>query len=166
MASSCIRLPLWGSWRGSAGEGKPGTMEPPHSDRHFLCQRDIITTAVFLAACLPSPSSQTMTLPGLRHSASAALRLRFAGRCPNSSSLLPPLAAVVAVAPKGRGIRTRQTFPKTTPAPASRRTGRQLRPPCRSPRRRGSTSPARRGRLWPVPSGRRPVPKALLPPAR
>ena len=27
-------------------------------------------------------------------------------------------------------------------------------------------SPARRGRLWPVPSGRRPVPKALLPPAR
>ena len=53
-----------------------------------------------------------------------------------------------------------------TPAPASRRTGRQLRPPCRSPRRRGSTSPARRDRLWPVPSGRRPVPKALLPPAR
>ena len=53
-----------------------------------------------------------------------------------------------------------------TPAPASRRTGRQLRPPCRSPRRRGSKSPARRGMLWPVPSGRRPVPKALLPPAR
>ena len=53
-----------------------------------------------------------------------------------------------------------------TPAPASRRTGRQLRPPCRSPRRRGSKSQARRGRLWPVPSGRRPVPKARLPPAR
>ena len=27
-----------------------------------------------------------------------------AGRCPNSSSLFPPLAAVVAVAPKGRAI--------------------------------------------------------------
>ena len=26
-----------------------------------------------------------------------------AGRCPNSSSLFPPLAAVVAVAPRGRG---------------------------------------------------------------
>ena len=30
-------------------------------------------------------------------------RLHPAGRCPNSSSLFPPLAAVVAVAPKGRG---------------------------------------------------------------
>ena len=39
---------------------------------------------------------------GLRLPASAALRLRLAGRCPNSSSLFPPLAAVVAVAP-GRG---------------------------------------------------------------
>ena len=36
---------------------------------------------------------------GLRLPASAALRLRLAGRCPNSSSLFPPLAAVVAVAP-------------------------------------------------------------------
>nr|DAU74179.1 MAG TPA: hypothetical protein [Caudoviricetes sp.] len=35
----------------------------------------------------------------MRLPASAALRLRLAGRCPNSSSLLPPLAAVVAVAP-------------------------------------------------------------------
>ena len=32
----------------------------------------------------------------MRLPASAALRLRLAGRCPNSSSLLPPLAAVVA----------------------------------------------------------------------
>ena len=40
-----------------------------------------------------------MPLPGLRHPASAALRLRLAGRGPNSSSLFPPLAAVVAVAP-------------------------------------------------------------------
>ena len=36
---------------------------------------------------------------GLRLPTSAALRLRLAGRCPNSSSLFPPLAAVVAVAP-------------------------------------------------------------------
>ena len=45
-----------------------------------------------------------MPLPGLRHPASAALRLRLAGRGPNSDSLFPPLAAVVAVAPKGRGF--------------------------------------------------------------
>ena len=31
-------------------------------------------------------------------------RLHPAGRCPNNSSLFPPLAAVVAVAPKGRGF--------------------------------------------------------------
>ena len=36
---------------------------------------------------------------GLRHPASAALRLRLTGRCPNSDSLFPPLAAVVVVAP-------------------------------------------------------------------
>ena len=36
---------------------------------------------------------------GLRLPASAALRLRLAGRCPNNDSLFPPLAAVVAVAP-------------------------------------------------------------------
>ena len=44
-----------------------------------------------------------MPLPGLRHPASAALCLRLAGRGPNSDSLFPPLAAVVAVAPEGRG---------------------------------------------------------------
>ena len=36
---------------------------------------------------------------GLRHPASAALRLRLAGRCPNNDSLFPPLAVVVVVAP-------------------------------------------------------------------
>ena len=38
---------------------------------------------------------------GLRHPASASClgrHLRLAGRCPNSNSLFPPLAAVVAVA--------------------------------------------------------------------
>ena len=41
---------------------------------------------------------------GLRHPASASClgrHSRLAGRCPNSSSLFPPQAAVVAVAPKG-----------------------------------------------------------------
>ncbi|PDX75842.1 hypothetical protein C4N21_10960 [Faecalibacterium prausnitzii] len=38
---------------------------------------------------------------GLRHPASASClerHLRLAGRCPNNSSLFPPLAAVVVVA--------------------------------------------------------------------
>ena len=44
--------------------------------------------------------------PGLRFPASISALERAsypAGRSPNSSSLFPPLAAVVAVAPKGRG---------------------------------------------------------------
>ena len=44
----------------------------------------------------------------LRLSASAAHCLRLAGRCPNSDSLFPPLAAVVVVAPnRGGGIAQR-----------------------------------------------------------
>ena len=46
-----------------------------------------------------SVAAAAAPLPGLRHPASAALRLRLAGRGPNSDSLFPPLAAVVAVAP-------------------------------------------------------------------
>ena len=50
--------------------------------------------------CLSTTSqSASLDKAGLRLPASAALRLRLAGRCPNSSSLFPPLAAVVAVAP-------------------------------------------------------------------
>ena len=45
-----------------------------------------------------------MPLPGLRHPAAVALCLRLAGRGPNSDSLFPPLAAVVAVAPRGGAI--------------------------------------------------------------
>ena len=37
-------------------------------------------------------------------------RLHPAGRCPNSSSLFPLLAAVVAVAPKGEPLACRATF--------------------------------------------------------
>ena len=46
--------------------------------------------------------SHSLDKAGLRHPAFAALRLRLAGRGPNSDSLFPPLAAVVVVAP-GRG---------------------------------------------------------------
>ena len=36
------------------GEGKPGAMEPPHSDRQYLCQRNIIAVSVLLCQ-RPSP---------------------------------------------------------------------------------------------------------------
>ena len=39
----------------------------------------------------------------LRLPASASHCLRLAGRCPNSDSLFPPLAAVVVVAPTREG---------------------------------------------------------------
>ena len=43
--------------------------------------------------CLSTTSqSASLDKAGLRLPASAALRLRLAGRCPNSSSLFPPLA--------------------------------------------------------------------------
>ena len=40
----------------------------------------------------------------LRLPASAAHCLRLAGRCPNSDSLFPPLAAVVVVAPNREAL--------------------------------------------------------------
>ena len=44
-----------------------------------------------------------------------------AGRCPNSSSLFPPLAAVVAVAPKGRGFGRPGNFPLDAGGPIWRK---------------------------------------------
>ena len=72
---------------------------------------------------------------GLRHPASAS-RLeqhsRLAGRCPNNSSLFPPLAAVVVVALRGgwspeagRGVPTPPSLPLDSTHPAMQ----QLRPP-------------------------------------
>ena len=48
--------------------------------------------------------SLSLDKAGVRHPASAALRLRLAGHCPNSDSLFPPLAAVVAVAPNREAL--------------------------------------------------------------
>ena len=38
------------------GEGKPGTKEPPRSDRQALCRSDTIAVQSCLAAALPSQS--------------------------------------------------------------------------------------------------------------
>ena len=43
-------------------------------------------------------------MPGCGSQHPLRSRLRLAGRGPNSDSLFPPLAAVVAVAPKGRAF--------------------------------------------------------------
>ena len=58
----------------------------------------------------------------LRLPASAAHCLRLAGRCPNSDSLFPPLAAVVAVAPN-RGASGEEMKPCGIPKPPLGREG-------------------------------------------
>ena len=60
----------------------------------FLFYDSILALSVTLRS--PRPGCGTQRL--LR------CRLHPAGRCPNSSSLFPPLAAVVAVAPKGGAL--------------------------------------------------------------
>ena len=56
------------------------------------------------AASLPSQSRFRSPRPGCGSQRLLRCRSHPAGRCPNSSSLFPPLAAVVAVAPKGGAI--------------------------------------------------------------
>ena len=58
-----------------------------------------------------SVTADAVPLPGLRHSAAAALCLRLAGRGPNNSSLFPPLAAVVVVALSREALAFRKAFP-------------------------------------------------------
>ena len=91
------------------------------------------TSAALLWQSLPTSRKATSTRPSRwkntaiernnlsvwRHPASAALRLRLAGRCPNSDSLFPPLAAVVVVAPtegslwrRGEALRNAKASPR------------------------------------------------------
>ena len=86
------------------GEGKPGTKEPLRSDGQALCQSDTIAVQSCLAAALPSQSGLRPPRPGCGTQRLLRCRSHPAGRGPNSSSLFPPLAAVVAVAPKGGAI--------------------------------------------------------------
>ena len=71
-----------------------------------LCQRDSLSLrSGSRETGLPSPSSLARChCPGCGSQRLLRCRLHPAGRGPNSSSLFPPLAAVVAVAPKGRGF--------------------------------------------------------------
>ena len=60
-----------------------------------------LTSCACLASLFPPQAD------GLRHPASAAPCLRIAGRGPNNSSLLPPLAALVVVAVGSAAVRIR-----------------------------------------------------------
>ena len=83
--------------------------------RYRECQEPDFPTEERLPFVQPL-SLASLAKAGLRLPASAALRLRLAGRCPNSSSLFPPLAAVVAVAPKGEPLACRSAFVWTSKA--------------------------------------------------
>ena len=82
---------------------------PPHSDKQALCQSDTIA-APALCGQHPCPLRRFAPRPGCGTQRLLRCRLHPAGRCPNSSSLFPPLAAVVAVAPKGEPLACRATF--------------------------------------------------------
>jgi len=80
------------------GQGRKTIITYNSPKRYRRCQEPDFPTEERLSFVQPL-SLASLDKAGLRLPASAALRLRLAGRCPNSSSLFPPLAAVVAVAP-------------------------------------------------------------------
>ena len=69
----------------------------------------------------PTSQSASQTRPGCGSQRLLRCRLHPAGRGPNSSSLFPPLAAVVAVAPKGRAIGKPGHFRLTAEGPTGRK---------------------------------------------
>ena len=95
--------------RSNDGEGKPGMKEPQAqrwagflSERYYRCAR-----AVYQRPCPLSLVASSSPRPGCGSQRLLRCRSHPAGRCPNSSSLFPPLAAVVAVAPKGEPLACR-----------------------------------------------------------
>ena len=82
------------------GQGRKTIIPLFSPKRYRRCQEPDFPTEERLSSVQPL-SLASLDKAGLRLPASAALRLRLAGRCPNSSSLFPPLAAVVVVAPFG-----------------------------------------------------------------
>ena len=104
--------------RSNDGEGKPGRKEPLRSDGQALCQSDAIAVSG-IRRQRPSPLSlvaSSSPRPGCGSQRLLRCRSHPAGRCPNSSSLFPPLAAVVAVAPKGEPLACRSAFVWTSKA--------------------------------------------------
>ena len=82
-----------------------------------VCNRAVPVRLFYICkyrkAGLPSPSrlrraTTRVAAPSIRFVLKKHLRL--AGHCPNNDSLFPPLAAVIIVAPKGRGYGLTVTF--------------------------------------------------------
>ena len=103
-------LSVKGSPFGGAGErseterARPLTANPRHCDSIALTKSLPITAPAALS-CRACPLRHLRChCPGCGSQRLLRCRSHPAGRGPNSSSLFPPLAAVVAVAPKGRGF--------------------------------------------------------------
>ena len=84
-----------------------------------FCQSDTIAAPVIFRQ-RPCPLRRFAPRPGCGSQRLLRCRLHPAGRCPNSSSLFPPLAAVVAVAPKGEPLAYTK---RAAPADALRKDG-------------------------------------------
>ena len=113
-----VSLQHWSSWWARVDYASRASKKAPQGP---FCRRDVWRRALRVALADFSatpwrgleksercPSLASLFPPqadGLRHPASAAPCLRIAGRGPNNSSLLPPLAALVVVAVGSAAVR-------------------------------------------------------------
>ena len=113
-----VSLQHWSSWWARVDYASRASKKAPQGP---FCRRDAKRRALRVALADFSatpwrgleksercPSLASLFPPqadGLRHPASAAPCLRIAGRGPNNSSLLPPLAALVVVAVGSAAVR-------------------------------------------------------------
>ena len=113
-----VPLQHWSSWWARVDYASRASKKAPQGP---FCRRDVWRRALRVALADFSatpwrgleksercPSLASLFPPqadGLRHPASAAPCLRIAGRGPNNSSLLPPLAALVVVAVGSAAVR-------------------------------------------------------------
>ena len=109
--AKCQRLSLWESWREAPERARPLAGKHRHSDSIALTKSlPIAAQRLFRAGLALSVIASQCHCPGCGSQRLLRCRLHPAGRGPNSSSLFPPLAVVVAVAPKGRGFRAALTL--------------------------------------------------------
>ena len=116
--SACQSLSLWERWH---CEAMTERASPAGKSRCAAMGRLFVRAMLSLcqsclAASLPSQSGLRPPRPGCGSQRLLRCRSHPAGRGPNSSSLFPPLAAVVAVAPKGEPLACRPAFVWTSEA--------------------------------------------------
>ena len=107
-----LRLSLWESWREAPERARALTGKRRHGDGIALTKRQLIAVRRLSGEELAlSVIASQCHSPGCGSQRLLRCRLHPAGRCPNSSSLFPPLAAVVAVAYRGEALAFRKVFP-------------------------------------------------------